>query len=349
MKKQAHSKKRIRVARIFFALLAGFFLIPGLRAQQAQQSPDNRVLLVFEASADMKKRLPAVRIGLNEALATSLSGGLKPGDSIGVWTFDRELHAGVFPLQSWEPENAADISSNIIAFVGKQQYARSASFDALQPALNRVALNSERLTVLIFCDGETEISGTPFDSGVNQILHQRQAAQKKARQPFIVVFRAQLGEYAGCTVNFPPLPASFPAFPPLPPPAPPAPSPAGNPPPVIAPPPPVVTLPPLIIVGTNVGTNIPPPQPKPEPTNIAPPIQTNRISAAPTNSTVKTNLVSKTNSAAAPPENSDLTGKGSLAIGAAFLVAAAGLAVFMLRRPRKTDSASLITRTMKKD
>jgi hypothetical protein len=347
MNKQTHSKKRIRAARIFFALLAGFFLIPGLRAQPAEQPLDNRVLLVFETSADMKKRLPAVRSGLNEALATSLSGGLKPGDSIGVWTFDQELRAGVFPLQSWEPENAADISSNIMAFVGKQEYAKSAGFTALVVSLNRVVRNSERLTVLVFCDGETEIGGTPFDSGVNQIFQQRRFSQKKAKQPFIVVFRAQLGEYAGCTVNFPPLPASYPAFPPLPPP--PAPSPASNPPPDIAPPPPVVTLPPLIIVGTIVGTNFPPPKPKPEPTNIAPPIQTNRISAAPTNSIAKTNLIAKTNSVAASPDNSDLTGKGSLAIGAALLAAAAGLAVFMLRRSRKTDSASLITRTMKKD
>ena len=107
MNKQRHSKKRIRAARIFFALLAGFFSIPGLRAQPAEQTPDNRVLLVFETSADMKKRLPAVRIGLDETLATSLRGGLQPGDSIGVWTFDQELHAGVFPLQSWMPENAA--------------------------------------------------------------------------------------------------------------------------------------------------------------------------------------------------------------------------------------------------
>jgi hypothetical protein len=102
-------------------------------------------------------------------------------------------------------------------------------------------------------------------------------------------------------------------------------------------PPPAVTLPPLIIVGTNVGTNFPPPEPNPEPTNPAPPVQTNMISAIPTNPVVP------------PPENSELSSDGSLAIGAAFLAAAGGLTLFMLRRSRKTNSSSLITQTMKKD
>ena len=333
MKKQTNSKKFICAARIFSALLAGFFLIPELRAQPAAQAVDNRLLLIFDTSADMKKRLPAVRVGLDEALATGMGGDLQPGDSIGVWTFDQELHAGQFPLQNWAPEDGAVMASNIFAFVGKQHYAKGTRFDVLQAALNRVMRNSERLTVAVFCDGETEISGTPFDAGINQIFHEHQAAQKKATRPFIIVLRAQLGEYVGCTVNFPPTPMSFPAFPPLPPPpAPPAPKPAYTPPPE-----PPVTLPPLIIVGTHVGTNFPPPEPKPE-TNAAPLVQTNEITAAPTNSI------------AALPENSDLTSKGSLAIGTAFLLAAAGLTIFMLRRhSRKTDGASLITHTMKKD
>ncbi|HEY1718507.1 MAG TPA: hypothetical protein VGH42_09490 [Verrucomicrobiae bacterium] len=330
MNDQEHSKKYVRAARTCFALLAGLFLIPGLRAQPAELAVDNRLLLVFDTSVDMKKRLPTVQIGLDEALATSMGGDLQPGDSIGVWTFDQELHAGQFPLQSWVPENGAVMASNIIAFVGKQHYAKGASFDALQAPLDRIMRDSERLTVLIFCDGETQMNGTPFDSGINEIFQKRQAGQKKARHPFVILLRAQLGEYVGCTVNFPPLPMSFPAFPPLPPPpAPPAPKQDDT------PPEPAATLPPLIIVGTHVGTNFPPPEPAPE-TNAAPLVQTNEVSEP-------------TNSVAALPGNSDLTSKGSLAIGAIFLLAAAGLTIFMLRRSRKTGPASLITRSMKKD
>ena len=49
----------------------------------------------------------------------------------------------------------------------------------------------------------------------------------------------------------------------------------------------------------------------------------------------------------APPSESSGTGrKGVLAIGVAFLAVVGGLTVFMLRRSRKADHASLITRAM---
>ena len=186
------------------------------------------------------------------------------------------------------PEDAAAIASSVNKFVGRQHYANSTRFNALQPQLNQVIQNSGRLTVLIFCDGGDEIKWTPYDTGINQVFQQRLAEQKKTRQPFVLVFRTQLGQYAGCTMNFPPGMVSVPEFPPLP--APPAP--AKTPPPRRHPrrrPPPVG--PPLIIVGTKVETNWPPapapPQPaKPAPVtpaNIAPVMPTNIVPAAPTN------------------------------------------------------------------
>ena len=189
--------------------------------------------------------------------------------------------------------------------------------------------------MLIFCDGETAIGGTPFDSGINQIFQEHQAGQKKAKQPFLIVLRAQLGEYAGCTVNFPPLPANFPDFPPLPPPRrqPPAPKPD------VTPPPPDRQPTAAAHHRRHKRGNKSRRRPNRNRSrpSAAPLIQTNTISAAPTNS------IAPTNSVAASTENSDLTSKGSLAIGAAFLAVAAGLAVFTLRRSRKTDPASLIT------
>ncbi|HEX3889411.1 MAG TPA: hypothetical protein VHX90_01055 [Verrucomicrobiae bacterium] len=341
-----HSDQFYSCARIFAVLLAGFFLIPAARAQPAgQRAVDNRFLLIFDASADMKKRVPMVQKALDNLFLTSLGKQLQPGDSVGVWTFDQDLRTGQFPLQDWFPEDAATIAADINSFIGKQHYSKTTRFDALQPLLNRVAQDSDRLTVLIFCDGETAMSGTPFDSGINQIFQQRQALQKTARQPFIIVLRAQLGQYVGCTVDFPPVPVNFPAFPPLPPP----PAPTNQPPP--APPPKRVAIQSIIMIGTNSETKPPPapPAPKLEVTNSP-------LPAAPTNPVVETNVVLvpekistvQTNAPAPPPENSGSGSGGTLAVGAAFLVAAGGLTVFMLRRSRKNSHASLITRSMKK-
>ena len=347
MNNQRYYGQFILRARIFAVLFAGIFLIPPAHAQEeTRQAIDNRFLLIFDTSADMKKRVPMVQKALDNLFVTSMDGQLQPGNSIGVWTFDQNLRLGQAPLQYWVPAEAATMTANIASFVGKQHYGKTTHFEALQPLLNQVVEGSERLTVLIFCDGEAPVNGTPYDAGINQMFQQRLAAQKKARQPFIIVMRAQFGRYVGCTVDFPPDQVDFPDFPPLPePPPPPAPT---NQAPVSTPPPPApsVVVPSLIIVGTNVNANVPanPPPPAPKPTNAPPPIvpvaQTNVIAAPPTNIVMQTNILSASSS-----KSSGLGSGGALAIGGIFSIAAAALGIFVWFRIRKTDS-SLITRSM---
>jgi hypothetical protein len=367
MNMKACRNKFSRCGRIMAVLFAGCFLISKTPAQPAVQPVENRFLLIFDTSSDMKKRLPGIQRALDIMLASNMRGELHAGDSIGVWTFDREVRAGQFPLQPWVPENGAMIASNIIRFVAKQHYSKKTSFDALRPALNWVVQNSDRLTVLIFCDGDGQIT-LPFDSGINRIFQQQQAERKNAQQPFVLVLRSQLGNYTGWSVDSPPAPVGFPEFPPLPQ----SPiEPTNAPPPPLPPP---IEAPPLIIIGTRARTNVPPPEP-----TTAPPLTNNQLPPAvavpPTNviANVETNLPSPvatmkptnvpvaspanlvapavavpTNAVAPPPENSGLNTSKALAIGAVFLVLAGVLTVLMLGRSRKADHGSLITRSMNK-
>src|ERR1700722_13149962 len=166
-----HRNNFLHRARIIAAVLfAGIFLVPGLRAQPTEQTVQSRFLFVFETSGDMKSRVEATKKTLDTMLATSLNGQLHTGDSIGVWTFGQDLRPGDFPLQSWDPSDAVMIASNLTKFIGAQHYVKSGRFETLQPLLNRVVQDSERLTVIIFCSGASKVSGTPFDAGVNQIF-----------------------------------------------------------------------------------------------------------------------------------------------------------------------------------
>jgi len=355
-----------RCAQITAALLAGVCLMSKAPAQPAAPAVENRFLLIFNTSSDMKKRLPSVQRVFDTMLASNMRGQLQAGDSIGVWTFNREVHTGQFPLQRWVPENAATIASNILRFVGKQHYSKKTSFDALRPYLNWIVQNSDRVTVVIICDGESAIVGTPFDAGVNRIFLQQQAERKKSRQPFIIVLRSQLGSYVGCAVDSPPALVNFPEFPPLP--QPPI-EPTNAPPP---PPPPHVEAPPLIIIGTKAGTNAPPLAPAPVPpmiTNQPPPTVaaplTNVIANVETNAPPPVAVLKPTNGPVAPPanpvapavavqvramtpppENSGWSTKKALVIGVIFLVLAGVLTVLFMSRSHKTDHGSLITRSM---
>jgi hypothetical protein len=343
-----HQNQIVRRALILTALLTGTFFAPALRAQPAKQKVNNRFLLIFDTSSDMRQRLPAVQKALDTLLATSVNGQLQLGDNVGVWTFDQDLHTGQFPLQYWMPENAPMIASNITKFVKKQHYLNKTGFDALQPLLNQVVQRSERLTVLIFCDGKGEIHGTPYDTGINQIFQQRQRERQKGELPIIVGLRSQRGQYVGCMVSFPPQPVSLPEFPPLPevtraPPVANAPAP---------PSPPRSSVPSLIIIGTP-HTNQVPPARKPVPTNpppmtvisaptsavanevkppdVVPLVQTGAVPAQP-NITAAPLMPAK--AATPPPESSGIGRKDALAVGVAFLAGGLVVFIFMLRRSR---------------
>jgi hypothetical protein len=369
------NKNLIRRFALFFLALLALLSIPPLRAQETPRQMESRYLFVFDTSSAMKKRLPSEEKAINALFAISLNGQLHRNDSIGAWTFSRELQTGEFPLEYWEPGEIVEMSTNLVDFVQSRHYAHTASFGQLVPMLNEVVRSSPRLTILIFCDGETPIKGTPIDAKVNSIFQQNESAMKKARQPFIIVLRSQFGQYVNFSVGTPDS-ISIPAFPPLP--QPPA--------PVVTAPAPAPPAPqPLIIVGSQVGTNLPPVMPPPvaapPPVTAPAPVPANPVppapSPAPANpssensapqnnnvmpqtaiATPPTNTVAATPEAASPPAvpapvvtplpAPAVAGKGHwVAIGTGAVIVI-GLLGYLIFRPRHRSSPSLITESLKK-
>ena len=251
-----HCLKKLRrvASRPGWLFVAVYLLV----CSPARAEIEERWLLVFDTSAEMKKRLPGVEATVKTFLGTSGGGQIHADDSVGVWTFCRQLHTGKFPLTTWKPERSSETISNLVKFVHHEWFSGETSLAALQPALNKVIADSDRLTVVIFCDGNSRIDWTPYDLGINQTFQQNFAERKKTRQPFVLLLRTQQGKFTGCTVNFPPSEINVPTFPPWPEPPKPVvdlPPPAPAPVPVI-PKPTVVPVPALIIVGTHVGTNV---------------------------------------------------------------------------------------------
>ena len=357
-------------------LVAGLaVLVLGLRGS-AQPVPEERWLFIFDTSAVMKKCLPGTEAEIKSLLGASVGGQLHADDSVGVWTFARERHVGQFPLVTWDPEQAAETASNLAAFVHKQTYAGDTSWPALQPLLGQVIKDSERLTLVIFCDGLGTVDWTAYNDGINRTFAQTLAERRKARQPFVLLVRTQHGQFTGCTINFPPGALNVPPFPPLPEPVKIIPT---NPPPVVVKAPPVV-VPSLVIIGTNVGTNlgevmknIPAPATNPPvaPTNnlpasnhtatavmsnpppLAPPAQIAEVKTVPPAvvpvPVAPTNVTSTNAAPATMAEDADHGGQVLKYVGVGLFTAAAGLVVFLwvcaVRRPR----GSLITSSMQND
>jgi hypothetical protein len=243
----------VRRAWRWSVLLAAIFLVAGGRAGAAESG---RFLLVFETSPGLKKNLPLVEQTLDGLFSSNLQHEMRENDDLAVWTVDQALQPGTFPLANWSPDDAQVYSARLKDFLEHQKFTRHASLAALQPLLNRVVKSSERLTVLIFCDGQSQLAGTPYDSGVNEFLKKKPADGKVRPAMCILVLRSYRGEYLGCSVNRSE-PLDFPKFPPPPKPEPPMVKPA----PIIAPTVvapaivPAAPVPALIIIGTKVGTN----------------------------------------------------------------------------------------------
>ena len=351
-------------ARWLCALLAALALpINGF----AQPKSPERWLFVFDLSATMKKRLPATEEVLKNFFATGAEGRLQDGDNIGVWTYDQKMHGGQFPLVIWNPQQATPLTTNLIAFLRSRTYTGDSQMSVLQTSLTSVITNSERLTVVIFCDGESDLTATPYDRGINQSFLDGRAERKKHIQPFVVLIRTLSGKFIGCTVNFPPGAINIPLF--L------APPPPTNAPPVVVTPvakPAPVVVPDLVIVGKQVSTatNTAPVASSPN-TNLAtsaapkvvPPIATNLPPAATlirpaSNQVIAAPLAKVEKPSAAPatnPVNATLandSGGGTmhwLLVGGGGLAVVIVLLVFWLVRPGRRSQTSLITSSMQDD
>ncbi|HZI32575.1 MAG TPA: hypothetical protein VFF11_09545, partial [Candidatus Binatia bacterium] len=133
--------------------------IVSANAVYAQQTQAERWLFVFDLSSQMKQDLPATKAAIDQMLGTSVDGQLHEGDSVGIWTYDQQLHAGQVPLFEWHPARAATISSNLVVYLHRQRYRGNSSLAAMQSFLPQVIAHSERLTTVIFCDGQSQLQG----------------------------------------------------------------------------------------------------------------------------------------------------------------------------------------------
>jgi hypothetical protein len=250
-------------------LLAGLVLSAGLslgplwaQTNVVRTAPSSdRCLIIVETSKSMQRRADAVVGAVRGLLASGLDGQLQAGDTLGLWTFNEDLYAGRFPLQTWSAQAQEDITQRTVAFLKAQKYEKLGRFDKVVPAMSRLFNDSELITVILISSGDGEVQGTPIDGRINEYYNQWREQQQKARIPFIIILRVRNGQLVACSLNTAPWPVEMPRLtseirtaetvPEDSPKAAPK-----NPPPAVPP----------LIVSRNEPQSEPMPTPKPEPT-----------------------------------------------------------------------------------
>ena len=206
--------KRIRLL-LFLGLLATA-QSPAAQSAPAGTFSSGRYLFIVETSAAMRGRVAATQETVHDLIVSDMGGQLRPGDTLGLWTFNESLYAGRFPLQLWTASARSKIAGAIVGFLGQQRYEKTANLQKVLPELKRVIASSHEITVLLIVSGEAKIVGTPYDTPINTVCAQWRREMQRTRMPIVIVLRARDGQFTGYTVNMVPWPVEFPPFPPQP-------------------------------------------------------------------------------------------------------------------------------------
>jgi hypothetical protein len=188
---------------------------PLLRAQNSKPPmlSSNRFLYVFDISAPMRKQTVAVQKAVQDMLESRASGQLHYGDTLGVWSFDAEVHAGFFPLQIWLPGQEQEISLRIGEYLKQQPVGKKSRPDKAMESLYEVIKSSDTITIFLFSTGESPMRGTPFDEDINAAYKRMLTEMKKAPMPIVTVLQAKNGKLLTYTVNPLPWPVVIPELP----------------------------------------------------------------------------------------------------------------------------------------
>jgi hypothetical protein len=165
-----------------------------------QHDGSNRFLFIVETSSSMQKRTNGVYTVLSDLITSGMKGNLAPGDTIGLWNYNKQLFAGRFPLKEWSPKSARFIFEGMLEYLGAQRWEKSANIQSVQSAMAEVAKSSDDLTVIWISSGEKLINGTPFDAEINKTFTEWKKEEKKRQMPFVTVLVASHGVFVKNTV-----------------------------------------------------------------------------------------------------------------------------------------------------
>lgn len=175
--------------------------------------PTNRYLLIVETSRAMHRRSAGTLKVVKDLVGSSMHGQMRPGDNLGIWTFNESLFTGRFPVEEWEPNSRGALFNKISDFLKSQPYEKQCHLEKMLPSLLRVVKSSEFITVILISEGSGEIHGTPYDQQINQSFKGWAKQQQDAKMPLVTVLRAQHGQFTGCTVTPAPWRVEIPSLP----------------------------------------------------------------------------------------------------------------------------------------
>lgn len=185
---------------ITFRFICAVFVLLGVAVIAAPEKQGGRFLFLVEISAAMDANKVALRKTLHSILESGLDGQMQYGDTIGLWTYNDKLNAS-FPMVYWRREHIQDITNAVDFFMGKQKFVHHTDFSKVMPMLQNVIKPSQKLTIIWISTGNDKITGTPFDSAIDELHKEFRDDFRKQRIPFVTLLAVRKGAISDFTVN----------------------------------------------------------------------------------------------------------------------------------------------------
>ncbi|HEX3800661.1 MAG TPA: hypothetical protein VH413_18350 [Verrucomicrobiae bacterium] len=221
-------QKILRAAFLFLFLLTPFIATP----QTNPPAPTSRFLFIVDTSAPLQAHAADILKVINDLLVSAANGQIHAGDSIGLWTFDQDVHSDL-PLQVWPVTGQAGIAQRTTDFLklqladktprpaappsrGKPVFApapppaKPSRLDLVLPDLFNLIQVSDTITVFLISTGDAQMRGTPFDSEINSQYQQDVKDMRGNRMPIVTILQARGGKILHYTLNALPWPIVMP-------------------------------------------------------------------------------------------------------------------------------------------
>jgi len=169
-------------------------------AQDGPPPAEKRFLIVVDVSEPMRKTSVAAQKAIEELLTTGMHGQLRDEDTLGVWTYNDQLHTD-FQMQVWSETDKKAIINKAMSYLRLQRYAKKSRFERVMPGLLSVIKSSSCLTVVWVSDGSGKVIGTRFDKEINGLHNDFKKSLQDSGLPFVTVMAARAGDLFDYSVS----------------------------------------------------------------------------------------------------------------------------------------------------
>jgi hypothetical protein len=194
---------------LFWVLIAAAGLLGSRlgfgQTEQSLEAP-HKFLFVVETSRTMKPRVSGMAAAVKDLLDSKFRGQMRSGDLVGVWTYDQELRTNAVPFQELSPAVAVGVLNTILG----GGYEKRGEPGVAWRSVARALVLTPRLTLILICSGEGELTGTTFDREINDAWTKWRVSQQRARQPVLTLLRARDGKLTDWSVTPGPWPLELP-------------------------------------------------------------------------------------------------------------------------------------------